>query len=120
MLLRIDVELIQRLRRDVELHRLLDSWGHESSAYRFPRCQRLTSRSVLAEFGPRGMVNNDCPPVRKRLHRMTGIARHDGRQTSPCGLTNAIDRYLKFAINHLVHLFFRMKVLVNRRSTLSL
>src|ERR1035438_7789138 len=67
----------------------------------------------LAEFGPRRMINNDCPPVRERFDRMTGVARHDRHQSRPCDLADAVDGHLELAIDHLVHLLLGMKVLVN-------
>src|ERR1017187_1749280 len=67
----------------------------------------------LAEFGPCGVVNDDCPTVREGLDRMTGVARHDCHHSCLCDLADAVDGDLECAIDHLVDLLLGMKVLVN-------
>ena len=47
------------------------------------------------------MVNDDRSPISEGVDRMTAVARHDGSQSCPCDLADAVDGHLELAIDHL-------------------
>jgi hypothetical protein len=71
----------------------------------------------LSEFAPQRIVNDDRPAIGEGLDRMAYITWHDRNQTSSGDLDYAVDGHLELALDHLVNLFLKMKMLVNRRTT---
>jgi hypothetical protein len=71
----------------------------------------------LSEWAPQRIVNDDRPAIGEGLDRMAYITCHDRNQTSSGDLDYAVDGHLELALDHLVNLFLKMKMLVNRRTT---
>lgn len=55
-------------------------------------------------------------PSVRRFDRMASIRRHDRDHARSHDLHYTIDGHLEFAVDHFIHFFFRMEVLVDRRS----
>src|SRR5262249_55863464 len=71
----------------------------------------------LSELRPKGIVHDNGSTVSKSLDGMWYVTWQDCDYAWWEDLSNPLDGHFEFALDHLIDLFLRMKMLMNRRTT---